>query len=431
MSRATITTTATKQAGKILEWKELNKFIQTKKKDLINGQTNPQSRIRLFNKTEKDVRVILYRDNHVWCPYCQKVWMFLEEKQIPFKVEKVSMFCYNDKERWYLKKVPRGMLPAVELDGKVITESDVILQRLEDTFGVLYKSMKDRNVMQLRNLERHLFGAWCQWLCYPSRSKREEKRSKDQFIQAAKIVDEVLGNEDGPFFLPEFSIVDCIFIPYVERMNASLYYYKGFNLRDEKEFPNLYNWFNGIESRSTYKGTQSDFHTHVHDLPPQMGGCFEAISPAQQIAKKKVDNGPWNDLNDCLYDENELEDDPKQIALERMLLFKSNVIKANPMRNKFDLPLRQAMTYMMTGQKCEGTVHDMDNDKIAQSLRYLRDRINVPRDMPIHAGRYTRSALEEIAAMYSDKQSDPLPIDHRRDQNPVLFHGKARKPDYQ
>ena len=51
MSRATITTT-TKQAGKILEWKELNKFIQTKKKDLINGQTNPQSRIRLFNKTE-------------------------------------------------------------------------------------------------------------------------------------------------------------------------------------------------------------------------------------------------------------------------------------------------------------------------------------------------------------------------------------------
>ena len=53
MSRATITTTTTKQAGKILEWKELNKFIQTKKKDLINGQTNPQSRIRLFNKTEK------------------------------------------------------------------------------------------------------------------------------------------------------------------------------------------------------------------------------------------------------------------------------------------------------------------------------------------------------------------------------------------
>ena len=152
MSRAAITTTATKQAGKILEWKELNKFIQTKKKDLINGQTNPQSRIRLFNKTEKDVRVILYRDNHVWCPYCQKVWMFLEEKQIPFKVEKVSMFCYNDKERWYLKKVPRGMLPAVELDGKVITESDVILQRLEDTFGVLYKSMKDRNVMQLGDL---------------------------------------------------------------------------------------------------------------------------------------------------------------------------------------------------------------------------------------------------------------------------------------
>jgi glutathione S-transferase len=27
------------------------------------------------------------------------------------------MFCYGEKEAWYTKKVPSGMLPAVELDG--------------------------------------------------------------------------------------------------------------------------------------------------------------------------------------------------------------------------------------------------------------------------------------------------------------------------
>ena len=30
-----------------------------------------------------------------------------------------------------------------------------------------------------------------------------------------------------------------------------------------------------MEARDAYTGMQSDFHTHVHALPPQMGGCYE------------------------------------------------------------------------------------------------------------------------------------------------------------
>ena len=110
-----------KNGGKALSWEGLNNMLKKSKRDYVNGKTNPIARMRLFNHDEADVRVVLYRDNHAWCPYCQKVWMYLEEKQIPFKVEKVSMFCYGEKESWYLRKVPRGMLPAVELDGKVIS----------------------------------------------------------------------------------------------------------------------------------------------------------------------------------------------------------------------------------------------------------------------------------------------------------------------
>ena len=60
---------------------------------------------------------------------------------MPYRIEKVTMFCYGEKEAWYKRKVPSGMLPALELDGRMITESDVILSELEAAFGPLYKGM--------------------------------------------------------------------------------------------------------------------------------------------------------------------------------------------------------------------------------------------------------------------------------------------------
>ena len=52
------------------------------------------------------------------CPYCQKCWLWLEEKQVPYKVEKITMFCYGEKEAAYKRLVPSGMLPALSIDGE-------------------------------------------------------------------------------------------------------------------------------------------------------------------------------------------------------------------------------------------------------------------------------------------------------------------------
>lgn len=37
-------------------------------------------------------------------------------------------------------------------------------------------------------------------------------------------------------------------------------------------FPNLDRWFEAMESRPAYLGFKSDYYTHCHDLPPQLGG---------------------------------------------------------------------------------------------------------------------------------------------------------------
>jgi glutathione S-transferase len=239
------------------------------------------------------VRVTLYRDNHAWCPYCQKVWLWLEEKRVPYRVKKVTMFCYGSKEEWYKRIVPSGMLPAAEIDGRIVTESDVILQELEDSYGPLGEPIAA--IAPQRRLERQLFGAWCDWLCRPSSSAAAEESKRRAFEDVLLRFEKELAAAPGPWLRGDDrpSTADIIFVPYVERMSASLFYYKGFTMRDASQRPALCRWFDALEARSTYLGTQSDFHTHVHDLPPQMGGCFPNNSPIQRANALRVDNGPW------------------------------------------------------------------------------------------------------------------------------------------
>lgn len=56
----------------------------------------------------------------IWCAECA--------------VEKINMRCYGDKPQSFLTKVPRGLLPVIELDGKVMTESSEIMKILEYEF---------------------------------------------------------------------------------------------------------------------------------------------------------------------------------------------------------------------------------------------------------------------------------------------------------
>ncbi|MGK7952871.1 MAG: glutathione S-transferase family protein [Xenococcaceae cyanobacterium] len=393
-----------------LSWTELEALTDFHI-DTINGATNAQATLRLFGQAESAVRVTLYRDNHAWCPYCQKVWLWLEEKQIPYRIKKVTMFCYGKKERWYKKIVPSGMLPAIELDGRVITESDDILIALEKVFGVLGWGMQDPKVLPLRRLERLLFRAWCNWLCYRARSPQEEKYNREQFIKIVAMVEDALASTSGDYFLEDFSTADVIFTPYVERMNASLYYYKGYSLREEN--PHLQAWFAAMETRPTYRGTQSDFHTHAHDLPPQMGGCWENGEPQMLENKARVDNGPWMGLPDVTYPEPETS---RAEALQRVIKHRANLIRVNPADDKlFDEALRCALTYMMTGEVC---TPPQGSDA---ALRYLRDRINVPRDMSIYAAKRLRESLEKTASLVGNDRSVPIPLNHRRDQDPANF----------
>ena len=372
--------------------------------DRVEGPTNAQARLRLFGCSEDEVRVVLYRDHHAWCPYCQKVWLWLEERQVPYRIEKVTMFCYGEKEAWFKRLVPSGMLPALALDGQLITESDRILLVLEAAFGPLGLPLEHPRMLELRQLERDLFRAWCTWLCYPG----DEAQGQQLFEAQMQRVSQALERHDGPWFLESFSCADLIFVPYVERMNSSLLYYKGYELR--RHWPALDRWFQGLDGRSTYRGTRSDHHTHAHDLPPQMGGCYSNRSQQAAQWSQRIDQGPWQGLSDAS------ESDQVGAAAEalgRVLRHRAVLLQQHKGLDEFSL--RCALTRLMKGTPCQPTAG------AERGLRSLRDRISVPRDMGVHAARLLRQALEDTASLRGPGQGPPIPVRHRRDQDPAPF----------
>jgi glutathione S-transferase len=388
--------------------------------DRIHGPANPQARLRLFGQEEAAVRVTLYRDHHAWCPYCQKVWLWLEEHRIPYRVRKVTMVCYGEKEPWFLRLVPSGMLPALELDGRLITESDRILEALEATFGPLGRPLADPQVLALRKLERLLFRAWCQWLCVPGLGERGERLAAEAFERLATAMDEALESGPGPFFLDELSSADLVFVPYVERMNASLAYYKGYLLRQRHGA--IDRWFRALEQRSAYLGSQSDFHTHAHDLPPQMGGCYANGSDAQRALAARIDHGPWPIPSADGADPETSESEPGDaaaVALARVLRHRRPLLnRYGQGEERFAIALRAALTTLIGRRPIAPPAGS------AMELRSLAQRVSVPRDMPLHAARRLREALEHTARLDPldpGAAPAPLPLYHRRDQDPRPF----------
>ena len=417
-------------------WGELDALAPAEP-DRVNGATNAQATLRLFGQEESTLRVTLYRDHHAWCPYCQKVWLWLEERGIPYRIRKVTMNCYGEKEAWYRKRVPSGMLPALELDGRLVTESDRILEALEQAFGSLGPAMNDPRVLPLRQLERMLFRAWCEWLCQPHRGA-SEGRAREHFQRMAQGMEQALEAQGGPFLLGEdLTTADLVFVPYVERMSASLAYYKGLLLR--QEHPAIHRWFCALEKRQTYLGTQSDFHTHAHDLPPQMGGCYANGEGPQRALAARIDQGPWpiTSFGDSPsaqemegFDPETSQPEPRDsalVALARVLKHRGPLLERNPLPAElFDPALRCALTALVGGRKGEASSGGITIPPAgsAAGLRYLRDRISVPRDMPLHAARRLRQALEATALLDpADPQAQgaSIPLHHRRDQDPRPF----------
>lgn len=99
------------------------------------------------------------------------------------------------------------------------------------------------------------------------------------FLECMQKVDDYLLQEKGPWFFGKYdypTMIDFIYVSHVERMLASVAYWKGLNLRDPKwNLKGLNRWLEAFEKREPYLAFKSDYYTHIKDIPPQYGPGYD------------------------------------------------------------------------------------------------------------------------------------------------------------
>jgi len=386
--------------------------------DLENGSTNPFAKLRLFGRPASEVRVTLYRDSSGWCGYCQKLWLYLEEKSIPYRCHKGNLRCYGERAPWLMEVNPKGLMPVVVLEGpfvdsaqlppghgKVLLESKAILMALEEEFPE--PPLVERTPAGLARMEE-LYSLAARVTGYAF-SALLGYGPLSAFAERLDLLNAELKVCPGPYLLPQFSLADIHLAPFLERARACLLFAKGFDVRALPRYDAVDRWFQAMELRPCYVGTQSDFFNLVHFLPPQAGWFALENNPEEFIAGIDGTDGSWRlPLQPSRFEQSRFSEIGALEASMKLVVNHERLVGFSQRSEKAPEPLAVDAAFRMVvcillGDRPESLSlpgaklgSPSQRECAARACRYVRDRIGVPRDMRLGSARHFRAALNEV-----------------------------------
>jgi glutathione S-transferase len=353
--------------------------------------------------------VLLYRDSNSWCPFCERVWFALEEKEIPFETEFIDL---SNKPKWYTDLVPTTLVPAAKIEGKLVYESKDILLALEEQFGeTLLPENPEENAIARKWVEDAETNGFrdiaYKFLRQPPEDANEFANLQAEFEAKLDEIEQTLGIYPSPYFLSTFTLVDIMYSPHLDRLAANSPVYRGYHIKGNPRFPRINAWFEALNQRPAYHRVKSDNITNNLLLRRRFG--IEPIGnplPLDPVESEAIHNRA---------EAAERLSDNREAAIGDVL--KNSGVQAlavdgdiSTVKETVDFHLRLLADYLINGNGApllggrtggKESINPILPAVGAITLAYLRNRICAPRDMSAGAATALRSAVDQVlAAIY-------------------------------
>lgn len=183
------------------------------------------------------------------CPFVMRSVVMLFEKDIKFKMTYIDL---DNKPDWFLKLSPLGKVPVLKVGDKVLFESVVINEYLDeitpptirpnDPFArALNKSWKEFGTDLLFTLYYYF--------CSPNRN--QASAIKDEFLRKLSFLEKQMNS--GPFFNgSNFSLIDASYAPFFYHMDILG---KKFDVSFLDHCPKIKTWSEAMLKRESIKNS--------------------------------------------------------------------------------------------------------------------------------------------------------------------------------
>jgi glutathione S-transferase len=456
----TTTTTSTATTSSPPTWQELQEQINPDISTNANADTSLSSSLSL----EQQPVLTLYRDTNGWCPFCERVWLCICAKQLPYRERLVNL---QNKPDWYKELVPTTQVPAMLLhppatssttksnSRTIIWESLDIMKALDDAFPNTPRLVLDtpdyhaasEQTSQLNTVGfRYVFSSR-----NTSLTALEVEELKQDFIKGLDLLEDSLqqastaaSSNGGPLFRlgSEFSGVDAELIPTLERWRYQLPLTKEFDILQGRPF--LQKWFATMDSFQPYAervagdaytwaataamftryfGGDSDNQENIQAIARSDAAAAklaQAFSDSSSLELESVDSSRLARLAaEKLIANHEavIADCTNQDPKSQQHLGRSSDVTAADivLRHVCSLLLLEDGTQILEAAQTGPMVDMMSSDHsnqeqrlaASQAARTVATRLSVPRDMGAPSAKILRAVLSIVADRLDEETKTP------------------------